>query len=80
MAKVEKKNPLKKIKTIRPSSIDNLGLVGYFDGVAREKGLTCRAIALIYIDNSHNFHIYWNCGRVINTCGDLLALWVLLWT
>lgn len=67
-------------RIISPPNIDNLILIGFFDGAAQENATKCLSGVVINIDQGQHIQIKWNCDRGTNTYGELLALWVLLWT
>ena len=72
-------NKHKSIRGIRTLVISDLTPMGFFDGVAQEEGLKCGVGAMSRIYKSNKIKINMNCGRGINTCAELLALWELLW-
>ena len=74
-----KDKPQSSTRIIWRPLIDNLILVGYFDGSAQEDGCKCGAGATMHIDKDQFFQAKQNYGRGTNNRGELLALWMLLW-
>ena len=67
-------------RSISPPIIDSSIPIWFFDGGAQEDGSKCGAGAIIQLENNQKYIVSWNCCKETNTRGELLALWVMLWT
>lgn len=48
-------------RDISPPDIENMYLVGNFDGDAQREEMNYGVGVIIHIDNDQSFHISWNC-------------------
>jgi ribonuclease HI len=70
---------IKELRLDRPPILDWDLAMGFFDGASKELGKKCGTGAILKCPVLGTYRIKMNCGSGINTKGEILALWCILY-